>query len=388
MTRAGAVQDGRRESAVADALLAFLPVASAERLAPVLTDDDVATLKHLFRKSIPENTLRAIASDLGYLEAWAMAATGRPLAWPATDETVLKFIAHHLFDKAEKKANPAHGMPDEVAAKLIGEDRMQALPPHAPSTVRRRLSHWKKLHKARGLPHVLNSEEIGLALQAAVKASDRKLTKKSKKPITLDVLNVMLATCDRHRLKGRRDYALLLVAFGSGGRRRSEIGELRIEDIAPPVPADGAHVEAYEIDLRRAKRVKAQDGEKIYVAGRAARALEDWIGALRAEFGNDVSGPIFRGVDRWGGISKRALTPAAVNAIVKALIERTGGKPKDYSAHGLRSGFLTEARNAGIPLEEAMAHTKHRSYQVASRYYSSVDAKAGRAIRLADSAQK
>jgi hypothetical protein len=111
---------------IADGLPTFLPVASAERLAPILTDSDVETLKLLFKKSIPENTLRAIASDLGYLEAWALAATGRPLAWPASEETVLKFIAHHLFDKAEKKANPAHGMPDAVVSRLIGEDRMQA----------------------------------------------------------------------------------------------------------------------------------------------------------------------------------------------------------------------------------------------------------------------
>jgi hypothetical protein len=38
------------------------------------------------------NTLRAIASDLGYLKRWAPAATGSPLPWPAPASLVVKFI--------------------------------------------------------------------------------------------------------------------------------------------------------------------------------------------------------------------------------------------------------------------------------------------------------
>ena len=53
-------------------------------LAELLTDDDVETLKHLAREGMGENSLRALASDLAYLEAWANAAAGQPLSWPAT----------------------------------------------------------------------------------------------------------------------------------------------------------------------------------------------------------------------------------------------------------------------------------------------------------------
>jgi hypothetical protein len=49
-----------------------------DRLAELLTDDDVATLKHLAQEGMGENTLRALASDLAYLEAWTAAATGAP----------------------------------------------------------------------------------------------------------------------------------------------------------------------------------------------------------------------------------------------------------------------------------------------------------------------
>src|SRR4029077_1161405 len=68
-----------------DTLPAILPMERRDRLAELLTDDDVATLKHLAQECMGENTLRALASDLAYLEAWAMAATGVALPWPASE---------------------------------------------------------------------------------------------------------------------------------------------------------------------------------------------------------------------------------------------------------------------------------------------------------------
>ena len=68
-------------------------MAAADRYAGILTDADVATLKHLADTGMGANTLRALASDLAYLEAWCRAATGRPLPWPDDPELVLKFIA-------------------------------------------------------------------------------------------------------------------------------------------------------------------------------------------------------------------------------------------------------------------------------------------------------
>jgi hypothetical protein len=53
-----------------DALAAILPMDRRDRLAEILTDEDVATLKHLAKEGMGENSLRALASDLAYLEAW------------------------------------------------------------------------------------------------------------------------------------------------------------------------------------------------------------------------------------------------------------------------------------------------------------------------------
>jgi len=71
-----------------DALAAILPMDRRDRLAEILTDDDVATLKHLAKEGMGENSLRALASDLAYLEAWrwlrpeAPCPGRRPRRWP------------------------------------------------------------------------------------------------------------------------------------------------------------------------------------------------------------------------------------------------------------------------------------------------------------------
>jgi len=67
--------DQHRRASELDALSAILSWDGRDRLATILTDEDVATLKHLAETGMGENTLRALASDLGYLEAWAL---GRP----------------------------------------------------------------------------------------------------------------------------------------------------------------------------------------------------------------------------------------------------------------------------------------------------------------------
>jgi hypothetical protein len=116
-------------------------------LAEHLTDEDVATLKHLAQEGMGENTLRALASDLAYLEAWPPAATNK-LPWPASESLALKFVAHHLGTPCS--ADPLHGMPDDVASSLRAAEVLRAAGPHAPSTVKRRLGSWGTLHRWKG----------------------------------------------------------------------------------------------------------------------------------------------------------------------------------------------------------------------------------------------
>jgi hypothetical protein len=47
----------------------MLPLGSRDRLAELLSDGEIETLRHLAREGMGANTLRAMASDLAYLEA-------------------------------------------------------------------------------------------------------------------------------------------------------------------------------------------------------------------------------------------------------------------------------------------------------------------------------
>ncbi|PSJ49978.1 hypothetical protein C7I85_30170, partial [Mesorhizobium soli] len=78
-------------------------------------------------------------------------------------------------------------------------------------------------------------------------------------------------------------------------------------------------------------------------------------------------------------VSKRALDPQSINAILKQRAEMAGLDPAEISAHGLRSGYLTEAANRGIALPEAIEQSKHRSVQQASSYYNNATRRSGRA---------
>ena len=194
-----------------DALAAILPMDRRDRLAELLTDDDVETLKHLAREGMGENSLRALASDLAYLEAWADAATGQPLPWPATEALALKFVAHHLWDPAKRVSDPRHGMPADVAESLRREGLLRCDGPHAPNTVKRRLASWSTLHRWKGIEGPFAAPSLRSALRLAVRASPRPRERKSKRAVTRDVLDRLIATCATDRLAdtaGSRDPSL------------------------------------------------------------------------------------------------------------------------------------------------------------------------------------
>ncbi|NML76313.1 site-specific integrase [Rhizobium sp. S-51] len=365
-----------------DTIAAVLPMERRDELAELLTDQDVETLRHLVNEGMGANTLRALTSDLAYLQAWSLAASGRSLPWPAPEALLLKFVAHHLWDAQKRLTDPHHGMPPEVEDALRLQGFLRTSGPHAADTVRRRLSTWSTLTKWRGLQGCFASPALKSAIRLAVRAVPRTRKRKSAKAVTGDVLADLVATCRTDSLRDVRDRAILMVAFASGGRRRSEIAALRTEQLQPEDPLrteDGSALASLSIDLGRTKTSSAESGERVYLTGRPVDALNAWLTAAKIE-----TGSVFRAIDRWGNVSRRPLDPKAINDIVKSRARLAGLDPADYSAHGLRSGYLTEAANRGIPLPEAMEQSRHRSVQQASRYYNPANRRVGRAARLLD----
>jgi integrase len=229
--------------------------------------------------------------------------------------------------------------------------------PHAPNTVRRCLTSWSTLDRWKGVEGPFAAPSLRSALRLAVRASLRPRQRKSKRAVTRDVLDRLIATCATNRLADTRNLAILLLAFASGGRRRSEVAWLRVEQLRnePPAQLDrrdpkSRTLSCLGIQLGRSKTGDADGEGTVLLVDPPVEALREW-----PERADITKGPIFRAIDRWEAVEEKALTSQSINLIVQRVAGRWPGlEPGAFSAHGLRAGFLTEAALQGVSLPEAM----------------------------------
>lgn len=331
-----------------------LPMPSA------ISREDEAALSELYRRGTPDNTLRAWERDLAYITAWKAAVFDAPLHWPEEERVALRFVLDHSIDLTGREATSAH----MAAARLIAAGLRRSLACPAPSTLDRKIASWRAFHRMKNLPSPFAAPLVAQARIKARRAAATPRKPKSPRPITRDVLEKLLATCD-DSLRGLRDRAILMLAFGSGGRRRSEVTALYREDISTRDFADRGLL---WIRLLETKTTKRDEAPKLPLKGRAARAVMGWIiGAGIAK------GPLFRPVSKSDRALPRRLAPDAIRVILR---HRLGlaGLPVDYATpHGLRAGFLTQAALDGAPLAAAMKLSLHRSAIQAQKYYADVE---------------
>ncbi|WP_127904391.1 tyrosine-type recombinase/integrase [Solirhodobacter olei] len=324
-----------------------------------LTAEDEAALTDLYRRGTPENTIRAWERDLAYVGAWKAAAFGKALSWPEEERVALRFVLDHSIDLTEKP-----GSAQEVALELIAAGLRRTLACPAPSTLDRRIASWRAFHRMKNLPNPFAASLVAEARVKARRAAARPIVPKSPRPLTRDVLETLLATCD-DSLRGLRDRAILMLGFASGGRRRSEIAKLYREDIG----TDEFETKGLLwIRLLETKTTKKDEAPRLPLKGRAARAVMGWIYAARIE-----KGPLFRPVSKADRPLPRPLSPDGIRTILRYRLE-LAGLPVDYATpHGLRSGFLTQAALDGAPLAAAMKLSLHRSAIQAQKYYADVE---------------
>lgn len=331
------------------------------RRAPSLSEADEAALTDLYVRGTPANTLRAYERDLMYLTAWKRAAFGDELTWPEGEAVALRFIIDHASDLGEAAA----GDPARMAAEaLIGQGLRRSLARPAPATLDRRIASWQAFHRMRNLPSPFDAPLVRQARGKARRAAAHDPARKSQNPITREVLEALLNACGPG-IRGLRDRAILMTGFGSGGRRRSELSGLDREAIG----LDDFDEEGL-VWLRLAQTKTTRQGRtpRLVLKGRPARALVAWIDAAGI-----TGGPLFRPISKSGRVLERRLGPEAIGSIVKRRLVMAG-LPADFaSAHGLRSGFLTQAALDGAPIQAAMRLSLHRSIAQAMSYYDDVE---------------
>ncbi len=323
-----------------DALDAIFPFQRRDQLALLLSDEDAAILRKLSDEGGKPNTLRAVAADLAYIQAWCRATTDAPLPWPAPQDLLLTFVSHHLRQPSSDTAGAREAMPVYVEEQLRGKKLIKGAAQHAPGTVRRRLASWSLITKCRGLSGAFDGAAVKGKLKLAIAPADKSQLKMSATAITPEILKRLLKTCTKGDLVDLRDRALLSLAAAVGGRGRAELAALRVDDLLIDTTRTAA------VAKRRPRlTVRTGSAEKrqtVVVTGKPAQALLNWTGEAGI-----VSGPLFRKVDQWGNVSRRALTPQSVNLIVKARAEKAGLDPQHISSHGFRFGYLLEIATSG-----------------------------------------
>lgn len=273
-----------------------------------------------------KNTVKAYRSDWNHFVAWC---EGQGLeSLPAAPQTVALYLT------------------------ALAEAGLRA------STLQRRLSSISQAHQAAG--HQSPTHEMQVR---TVWAGIRRVRGTEQRQVAPAVVEDVKAMIDAlpDSISGLRDRALLLVGF-VGAFRRSELVSLNAEDFR-------ATSEGVVITLHRSKTDQEGAGEEKalpYGANEATcpvRALKAWL-----EGAGITAGPVFRSVNRHGGVGATRLSDRAVANIIKRAAEGAGLDPALYSGHSLRAGFATSAARAGAEERDIARVTGHRSERVLRRY--------------------
>jgi site-specific recombinase XerD len=269
-------------------------------------------------------TRRAYRSDFEIFRSWCEAKRLSPL--PASAEAVAAFLA---FD-------------------VKGGTK--------PTTLSRRLAAIRYAHTLAGHPSPTASEAVKATLRGIKRTVRHRPARKA--PATSDRVAAMIAPIG-DGARGLRDRALLLLGF-AGAFRRSELVALNVEDLEF---CEGGLL----VTIRKSKTDQEGVGAIIAIArGSAAcpvNAVHHWIAASRIE-----GGPIFRPVSKKGRVVNRRLSDRAVADLVKAYARRAGLKAGDFSAHSLRSGFLTSAARSGASIFKMMDVSRHKTMETLRTY--------------------
>ncbi|MFD1581510.1 site-specific integrase [Ramlibacter ginsenosidimutans] len=287
-------------------------------------------VKQYLRNSLAANTLRAYARDLERFKN----AGGRI---PATADQVARYLASAA---------------DELK----------------PSTLARQIAAISFAHEQRGLQSPTRSAVVRRTLRGIRRTKG--VAQKQATPITPQLLKQMVKPLRGFsEAQNRRDAALFLLAF-AGGFRRSEIASLCISDLS-------FTKEGLLVRLRSSKTDQYQRGRDVAIPKAphaqqcAVRALRSWLDTLlrlrKDDAASDTDRSVFCGIDKHGNVRGR-LNSASIGWLLRRRLTLHDLTTDGFTAHSLRSGLVTSAAKAGVPVWAIQRQTGHRSESTVHRY--------------------
>ena len=253
----------------------------------------------------------------------------------------------------------ARGLPSMPTPAATVAVYMRALADHGRrvSTIERALAAICTAHVRAGHP-----SPWGHPLVADMRAGLRRelgIRPNKKKAADDEVLRRLLGVLPTTAL-GVRDRALLSLGWAAA-LRRSELVALDVADMTEVA-------KGLVLLVRSSKTDQERRGEEVpvFYSNLAehcpVRSLHAWLASSGI-----ADGAIFRQLGRRQHLGDR-LSPAAVLDRVQHYARLAGLAYREYSAHSLRSGFITTAARRGKDTDSIMVTTRHKSERVMRGY--------------------
>ncbi len=273
------------------------------------------------------NTIRAYHADWQDFRRWCEAHRRSPL--PATPETVALF----LTDRAATLKSSS------LARRLTTINRAhQAAGQTSPATMQNAMVSevWKGIKRRKGT------------------------AQHGKKPLLTPDVRRMIGDCR----KISRDCGIGHCCWLALLKRLSQIGTGRTAGRGSESDCGWTDRAAGKVEDRsggQGRPVALPYGSDPSTC--PVRAIRAWL-----ERSGITAGPIFRGVDRLGSVSERALHADSIAYLVKRAAGRSGLEAMDYAGHSLRAGLATQAAMNGASELAIMKQTGHRSLATVRKY--------------------
>ncbi|MEV8638348.1 tyrosine-type recombinase/integrase [Streptosporangium sp. NPDC051023] len=231
-------------------------------------------------------------------------------------------------------------------AKQVSIDRDGTAAPWSPSTINKHLVALRKVLEAAWMLGQMTAEEFHRA--KAVKSAKGGRRAKAGRNIAEEEVVAMLTVClTAGDLIGLRDAAVIAL-LQSTGVRREELSNARRSDYDPG---------------ERSLRItgKGNTSREVYIHEVAARYLGRWLAITE-----DIRGPLFAPVNRWGQAVHRPMTPDAVAKMINRR-RLQAGLPR-LSPHDFRRTFAGALLDDGVDLARVQQLMGHLSPTTTADY--------------------